>query len=74
MTREIGRQPWLFYGLLRTDQAASSVPVEAVGTSFALFAIVYSVLMILSLMLAARIISGGPEPVWRASRTDRSTR
>lgn len=63
MTREIGRQPWLFYGLLRTDEAASPVPAGAVGTSFGFFLVVYAVLLVLSILLAARVISNGPDQV-----------
>jgi len=38
---EIGRQPYVVYGLMRTRQAVSPIDTPAVGTSLALFAIVY---------------------------------
>ncbi|TNC70898.1 cytochrome ubiquinol oxidase subunit I [Rubellimicrobium roseum] len=38
---EIGRQPWLVYGVLTTEQAASDVPASMIGTTFALYVAVY---------------------------------
>jgi Cytochrome bd terminal oxidase subunit I len=43
---EIGRQPHVVYGLLRTADAAAPVAVRAVTTSLVLFVIVYTVLLI----------------------------
>src|SRR6185437_16122678 len=41
---EVGRQPWIVYGHLRTADAVSPVAASAVKTSLALFVIVYTVL------------------------------
>jgi cytochrome bd ubiquinol oxidase subunit I len=38
---EIGRQPWLVSGVLKTAQAASSVPAPMVATTLALYIAVY---------------------------------
>jgi cytochrome d ubiquinol oxidase subunit I len=61
MTAEIGRQPWLVYGLIRTAQGYSS-HVSAGNTLFTLlgFLGMYSVLSILWIVLVYRFISTGP--------------
>lgn len=63
-TAETGRQPWLVYGLLRTDQGASPASSVPAGTGiFTLlgFAGLYLFLGILFVMLMARIVARGPE-------------
>jgi cytochrome d ubiquinol oxidase subunit I len=63
ITAELGRQPWLIYGLFRTAQGSS--PTIHAGT--ALFTLIgfcglYLVLGVLFLFLIAREIAHGPEP------------
>ena len=41
VTTEVGRQPWVIYGLLRTADAVAPIDAPAVATSLAVFAIVY---------------------------------
>jgi cytochrome d ubiquinol oxidase subunit I len=62
ITAEIGRQPWLIYGLMRTAQGASP-RVDAGNVWFTLigFMGMYSVLAILWLFLTWREIELGPE-------------
>jgi cytochrome d ubiquinol oxidase subunit I len=43
---EIGRQPYLVYGVLTTAEAASDVPRVLIGTSLALYLAVYAVLIV----------------------------
>jgi len=43
---EIGRQPWLVYGVLRTADAASSVPAPLIGISLGLYLAVYAALLL----------------------------
>ena len=61
MTTEIGRQPWLVYGLLRTEHG-SSQSVSAGNTLFTLlgFMGLYSVLSVLFIVLVYRAIDAGP--------------
>jgi cytochrome bd ubiquinol oxidase subunit I len=64
MTAELGRQPWLVYGLMRTADGAS--PQVHSGT--ALFTLIgftglYFVLGVLFLFLVAREIAHGPGPL-----------
>lgn len=62
MTAEIGRQPWLVYGLLRTSQGYST-HVSAGNGLFTLlgFMGMYSVLAILWIVLVYRMVEHGPE-------------
>jgi len=59
---EVGRQPWLVYGLLRTPAGASPT-VVAGETIFTLlgFAGLYALLGVLSLFLAMLLVIRGPE-------------
>ena len=61
MTAEIGRQPWLVYGLIRTSQGASS-HVSASNTLFTLigFLGLYSVLSLLWIVLVYNHVQAGP--------------
>jgi cytochrome d ubiquinol oxidase subunit I len=63
MTAELGRQPWLVYGLLRT-QHGFSTNVSAGNGLFTLlgFMGVYALLAILFLFLISRVIARGPVP------------
>ena len=62
MTAELGRQPWLVYGVLRTAEGVSP-NVSAGNGLFVLigFLGMYAALGILALFLAAREIEEGPE-------------
>jgi cytochrome d ubiquinol oxidase subunit I len=64
MTTELGRQPWLVYGLFRTAQGHSQV-VSAGDTVFTLIGFVglYMVLGVLFLFLVIREIRRGPDDV-----------
>jgi cytochrome d ubiquinol oxidase subunit I len=64
MTAELGRQPWLIYGLMRTSEGFSNT----VSVSNGLFTLIgfmglYLLLGLLFTVLIYREISGGPEPV-----------
>ena len=61
IVREVGRQPWVIYGLLRTRDAASTRPVSVVAVSLVTFVVIYSSLFILFLIFVARIIRKGPD-------------
>jgi cytochrome d ubiquinol oxidase subunit I len=52
---EVGRQPWIVYGLLRTDQAHSkTVSAAEIGFSLGLFGFVYLGLFVLWLTLMVK--------------------
>ena len=61
MTAELGRQPWIVYGLMRTSDAVS--PVVAAGDvwlSIGLFTVVYLMLFAMFLFLLDQKIKHGP--------------
>jgi len=45
-TTEIGRQPWLVAGVLRTSEAAGPVPAASIGTSLAVYLVLYGALLL----------------------------
>ena len=63
MTAELGRQPWLIYGLMRTSEGYSNT-VSASNGLFTLlgFMGLYALLGLLFTVLIYREISSGPEP------------
>jgi len=61
ITAEVGRQPWIVYGLMKTAEAASvSVPAWQVAVSLVFFTVLYAALGILWLVLLVREIAHGP--------------
>ncbi|MFT3959925.1 cytochrome ubiquinol oxidase subunit I [Propionivibrio sp.] len=42
---EIGRQPWLVHGVLKTADAVTKVPPERVGLTLAMYLVLYAVLL-----------------------------
>jgi len=75
MTSELGRQPWLIYGLFRTRDGYSKV-VSGGDTIFTLigFGGLYFVLGVLFLFLAGRQINRGPEEELVADRQEEAVR
>ena len=62
-TAEIGRQPWIVWGLLRTSDALSQkLESSHVLFSIILFAFIYTLLFLLFIYLLNKKIQHGPEP------------
>ena len=63
---EIGRQPWLVYGVLTTAQAASQVPAGNIALSLAMYLTLYAALLSayvsVVFYLAKKAVTGGAEP------------
>jgi cytochrome d ubiquinol oxidase subunit I len=62
MVTEIGRQPWIATGVLRTSAAASPVSADTVMVSLALFVLVYGVIFSTGIYYINRLINVGPAP------------
>ena len=74
---EVGRQPWIVQGLLRTSDGVSpAVSAAEVWTTLGLFAVVYAVLFVAWLRIFTGIIGKGPQDVAEmvAARTRRARR
>lgn len=64
ITAEVGRQPWIVYGLLRTSEGLSkAVEAGQVWFSLILFTLIYAGLFILFIYLLNEKIQHGPEDV-----------
>ncbi|BAU23358.1 cytochrome D ubiquinol oxidase subunit I [Caldimicrobium thiodismutans] len=63
MLAEVGRQPWIVYGLMKTKDAVSPLSAVQVGLSLPAFIIVYGILGIICFWLIAHHARKGPEPV-----------
>ncbi len=57
---EVGRQPWIVYGLMRTSDAVSPVPSSSVGLSLLAFVVIYSFLGALDIYLLRKYALKGP--------------
>lgn len=63
-TAEIGRQPWIVYGYLRTSEGLSkAVSAGQILFSIILFGLIYALLFFLFIYLLDRKIKHGPEDV-----------
>ena len=60
---EVGRQPWIVYGMMKTTDAASSVGASQVGLSLIAFVVVYSLLGIACFYLLIKNARKGPDPI-----------
>jgi cytochrome d ubiquinol oxidase subunit I len=60
---EIGRQPWIIYGLVRTSEVVSPLPAERVLFSLTLFVLTYSLLFAVYLYFMRKLIKKGPAPI-----------
>ncbi|MCB2231005.1 cytochrome ubiquinol oxidase subunit I [bacterium] len=61
-TAEVGRQPWIVYGLLRTEDALSkSITAGDVLISLILFGLIYLLLFVLFIYLLNEKIQHGPD-------------
>jgi cytochrome bd ubiquinol oxidase subunit I len=67
-TAEIGRQPFVVYGLLRTADAVSPVTRGAVATSLTVFVVVYAFVFGFGSYYLAKLLRKGPEPLEEAVR------
>ncbi|UVF20187.1 cytochrome ubiquinol oxidase subunit I [Microvirga terrae] len=62
-TAEIGRQPWVVYGHLRTADAVSPIAAGAVTASLLTFVVVYAFVFGFGSYYLAKLLRRGPDPV-----------
>jgi cytochrome d ubiquinol oxidase subunit I len=63
---ETGRQPWVIYGILRTIDAVSPVPADALLSSLIAFVCIYGLFGTSFVLFAFRIIRRGPQDALKA--------
>jgi len=61
-TTEIGRQPWVVYGVMRTADAASKHEFSTLALSLGLFLIVYLFVFGIGFAYVLRLVRKGPTP------------
>ncbi|WP_131739525.1 cytochrome ubiquinol oxidase subunit I [Actinomadura roseirufa] len=59
--REVGRQPWMVYGVLKTRDALSDTGTGTITASFLLFTTLFAVLTCVNVWLLARFARRGPQ-------------
>jgi cytochrome bd ubiquinol oxidase subunit I len=74
LVTEIGRQPYVVYGIITTAEIASNVPASHIGLTLIAYALVYALLlvsyMVVVTQLARKDASGEPVPgILRAQET-----
>jgi cytochrome d ubiquinol oxidase subunit I len=67
-TAEIGRQPYVVYGHMRTADAVSPITAGAVTTSLVTFFVVYMIVFGFGSYYLAKLLRKGPEPIEEAAR------
>ncbi len=60
-TTEVGRQPWVVYGVMRTADGLSPVPASQVGLTLIIFIVVYTVVFGIGIYYMLRLMHKGPE-------------
>ncbi|KIX12567.1 cytochrome ubiquinol oxidase subunit I [Dethiosulfatarculus sandiegensis] len=60
---EVGRQPWIVWGLMRTSDAVSPVAASQVGVSLVAFIAIYGLLGAAAFYLIFKHARKGPEPL-----------
>jgi cytochrome d ubiquinol oxidase subunit I len=58
---EVGRQPWIVYGLMRTSDAVSPIGTGEVGFTLVLMTILYALLGAVGIWLMVKLAKKGPE-------------
>ena len=59
---EVGRQPWVVYGVLRTADAVSPVTTGSVATSLLIYISVYAIVFVAGATYILRLLDKGPAP------------
>ncbi|HET7133096.1 MAG TPA: cytochrome ubiquinol oxidase subunit I, partial [Gammaproteobacteria bacterium] len=73
-TTEVGRQPYVVYGLMRTADAVSPVPGASVAVTLALFVAVYGGVFGAGVYYLTRVIKAGPQDVDELPSDSRAAR
>lgn len=60
---EVGRQPWIVYGVMKTSDAVSPIATSQVAITLMAFIVVYGLLGLVGFYLIAKTAKNGPEPV-----------
>ena len=67
MLAEVGRQPWIVWGLMKTSEAVSPIATSQVAVSLLAFIVVYGLLGAAAFYLLVKHAKKGPEPAAQAA-------
>lgn len=60
---EVGRQPWTVQDMLPAMASVSELSYEAVRTTFFIFAVLFTMLLVAEIMIMVRQVKNGPEAI-----------
>lgn len=66
---EVGRQPWIIFGVMRTSEAVT--PMPGLVVPFAVFTVLYIVLAVVTVWLLLRQVAASPEGAETLSKEER---
>lgn len=70
VTAEVGRQPFVVYGVLRTADAVSPVAASSVAASLLFFVVAYAIVFAAGALYILRLIAHGPDSGETPPRSD----
>jgi cytochrome d ubiquinol oxidase subunit I len=62
LTTEIGRQPWVVYGVMRTKDAVSNHSALAISTTLIVFIVMYFAVFGTGVSYMLKLVAKGPQP------------
>jgi cytochrome d ubiquinol oxidase subunit I len=63
MTTEIGRQPWVVYGVMRTSDAVSNHSALEMSMTLILFIVLYTAVFGTGIRYLLKLVAKGPGPL-----------
>lgn len=60
MVAEVGRQPWIVYGLMKTSDAVSPIVTSQVAFSLVALTVLYAILGAVDFFLLYKVAKKGP--------------
>jgi len=60
-TTEVGRQPWVVYGVMRTSEAVSNHSPQVLSATLAIFVLVYCTVFGTGISYMIRLVARGPD-------------
>ncbi len=73
-TTEIGRQPWVVYGVMRTDHAVSNHSALALSATLVVFIVMYTAVFGTGISYMLKLVAKGPDEPETASHPGQSQR
>lgn len=61
-TTEIGRQPWIVYGVMRTQDAVSNHSAQVLGATLLIFIVAYLAVFGIGVRYMLKLVARGPQP------------